>query len=167
MSLNISGLFLIATLYFSIMSDHNNILGREHEEILEQLEEASAKNTATSKVFREMLGKFRHHLGEENDTIVPLLSYIKERTNGKAVETNGIYFSAEQKFNSNFDIMIKEHRIIQDLISKVQEQLKANPDEQSSNLSKTLLDHIELEEEFLYPAAKTAGEIMRLEKKTQ
>ena len=149
------------------MGDHNSILDREHEEILAQLEEASAKNTETSKIFREMLAKFRHHLRKENDTIVPLLSYIKERTNGKAVEANEIHFSAEQKFNSNFGMMIKEHRIIQDLISKVQEQLKANPDEQSSNLSKTLLDHIELEEEFLYPAAKTAGEIIRLEQKTQ
>jgi len=61
--------------------------------------------------------------------------------------------------------MIREHRIVQDLIHKAQDELREKPNKQSSNISEVLLHHIELEEEFLYPAAKAAGELVKIKEK--
>ena len=145
------------------MAHHSSILDKEHDELLEQLEDASRENNGLSKLFKEMHTKFLVHLDKENDTILPLLSYVKEVADGRVIGENQLYRTAGQKFIGDYDKMISEHRIMQDLIGKVTEQLKVHPNVQMSNLARALLEHIEIEEEFLYPAAKMAAKNIKLE----
>lgn len=140
-------------------------LDREHEEILEQLEDVSHTKSEVSNIFKEVLSKFRHHLEEENESIVPLLSYLKERAYRNRFEADLIFKRAGEKFGQNFEIMIREHRIVQNLLREAQEVLKNFPDERSLNITNELYHHIELEEEFLYPAGKAAIELIKLQAK--
>lgn len=140
-------------------------LDKEHEEILEQLEEASNKRNDASKAFREILIRFRRHLEEENESIVPLLLYLKERAYRSDVEVDGIFEGAAEKFDKNFEIMIREHRLVQNLLREAEEMLEKSPDERSLKVLRELDHHIELEEEFLYPAGMAAIEIIRLRPK--
>ena len=148
------------------MAHHSSILDKEHDELLEQLEDASRENNGLSKLFKEMHTKFLVHLDRENETILPLLSFVKETANGRVIEENQLYQTAGQKFIRDFDKMISEHRIMQELIGKVTEQLKAHPNVQLSNLARALSEHIEIEEEFLYPSAKLAARNIKLEQET-
>jgi restriction endonuclease Mrr len=126
------------------------------------MESASKGKTETSRIFAEILARFREHMGEENETIVPLLSYLKHRESGECQEDKKALTIARDKFNENYNVMIREHRIIQALVSKVEENLRTHPDELQSRLAEELLKHIELEEGFLYPAARASGEILSL-----
>jgi hemerythrin superfamily protein len=148
------------------MAHHSSILDREHDEIIEQLEDASTGDNGTSRLFREMRSKFLTHLEKENETIIPLLSYVKETANGAGIGKNSIYITAGEKFNRESDTMVSEHRTMQNLVGNVMEQLKIHPDGKLSKLARILLEHIEFEEEFLYPSAKMAARTIKLEQET-
>lgn len=149
------------------MAKSLDILEHEHEEILERLEKESNKGGETSRVFAEILSRFTRHLEEENETIVPLLHFIKRRSQGENLVQSLDYNEASNKFQRDFALMMKEHEIIQELIKKAQELSISTPDSESKEVCNELLHHIELEEEFLYPAARVAGELIRLERQRE
>lgn len=145
------------------MVHQSSILDKEHAELLEQLEDASLKNNGVSELFKEMHSKFLVHLAKENETILPLLSYVKAVSDGKVIGEDQNYINAGEKFRKDYDKMVSEHRKMRDLIGKVEEKLKVHPNAQLSKLVGFLLEHIELEEEFLYPSARMAAKTIRLE----
>ena len=146
------------------MTETHSILDHEHEMLLEELDEASRATGRVGQLYSEVLGLFRPHLAEENETIVPLLKYNRNRLEefeNKDVENLKV---ASTRFENHFDRMIEEHREISRKLNQILEELKSNPDENAKHLAHELIHHVELEEEILYPAAFAAGDLLEFER---
>jgi len=146
------------------MTETHGILDHEHEVLLEELDEVSRRTGRVGQIYSEVLGLFRSHLAEENETIVPLLKYYRERLEeygNKDVEKLKL---ASERFENQFDKMVQEHREISRKLNQILEELKRNPDEDEMHLAQELIHHVELEEEILYPAALAAGDLIEFER---
>lgn len=149
------------------MSNRGDMLDVEHEEILDQLRQATLEKNRSAKKFEEILSNFKNHLEKENYTIVPLLNYNKGRTESKYQLAEVAYLDAAKRFDDSYESMVEEHRLIQRLIREVQSLLQIEGNKKLSNTCNKLLHHIDLEEEFLYPAAKAACENIRFHQQIQ
>ncbi len=132
--------------------------------LLEELDEVSRKAGKVGQLYSDVLGLFRPHLAEENETIVPLLKYNRDRLEefeNKDVEPLKL---ASARFENHFDRMIEEHREISRKLNQILDELKSNPDEDAKHLAHELIHHVELEEEILYPAAFAAGDLLEFER---
>jgi hypothetical protein len=146
------------------MAEKHNILDHEHELLLEELNEISQQNGRTGDICSEVLTLFREHLREENETIVPLLGYLKnslEKIDGKDIP---ILRTASERFAYNFKRMLEEHREISLKLNLAIGELKLKPDEKALHLAHELIHHVEIEEQILYPAAFAAGDLLRFER---
>ena len=147
------------------MAEKHNILDHEHELLLEELNEISQQNGRIGDIYSQVLHLFREHLGEENETIVPLLGYLKrrlEKIDGKDIP---ILRTASERFADNFKrMMLEEHRQISKKLYLAIGELKLNPDEKVLHLAHELIHHVEIEEQILYPAAFAAGDLLRFER---
>lgn len=146
------------------MTEKHSILDHEHEMLLEELDEVSRRSGRIGQIYSEVLTLFRAHLAEENETIVPLLRYNKERLEefeNKDVENLKL---ASARFENHFDRMVGEHREISRKLNHVLDELKSSPDEGAKQLAQELIHHVELEEEILYPAAFAAGDLLEFER---
>lgn len=146
------------------MTETHGILDHEHETLLEKLDEVSRSNSRTGEIYSEVLRLFRAHLDEENETIVPLLGYLKNRLgefDNSDVEPLKL---ASARFEDHFDQMLEEHKEISRQIGLALDELKINPDEDALHLARELLHHVELEEEVLYPAAFASGDLIEFER---
>ncbi len=82
------------------MTDGKNILDEEHEELIEMLGEVASEQTEVGRLFSEVFRIFRHHLDKENQTVAPLLAYLKERLGDyRAKDKEGLDI-ARAKFNT-------------------------------------------------------------------
>ncbi len=142
------------------MADVKNILDEEHEELKEMLVEAAHKNTEAGRIFSEVFRIFRHHLDKENETVVPLLAYLKDRLGDFMVKDKEALNLARAKFVETYPEMMREHEEMAKLIRSSQDLLKNNTDRFSADLAEHILHHVELEEELLYPAAFASGDLV-------
>ncbi|QRF76466.1 Hemerythrin HHE cation binding domain protein [Thermoplasmatales archaeon] len=145
------------------MTDEKNMLDEEHEELIEALGEVAREKTEVGRLFSEVLGIFRTHLNRENETIIPLLGYLKDRLGGYDADGKEALNIARMKFEDSYPEMIQEHEDMAKLIRSAQELLKNTPDRLASDLAGHLLHHVELEEELLYPAAFASGDLVEYE----
>ncbi len=145
------------------MEKIDGVLDKEHKELVERLEEASGKGTEAGRVFVDVLGIFRYHLEKENETIVPLLVFLKDRLDEKNQINTAELDEARHRFDDKYCEMIQEHRIMGNLLKKAETALITEEDERSSELIRELMHHVELEEELLYPAAKASGYILKVD----
>lgn len=147
------------------MTDGKNILDEEHEELIEMLGEVASEQTEVGRLFSEVFRIFRHHLDKENQTVAPLLAYLKERLGDyRAKDKEGLDI-ARAKFKNIYPEMMREHEEMAKLIGMAQNSLKDKPDKLASELADHLLDHVDLEEELLYPAAFASGDLIEFELK--
>ncbi len=145
------------------MSDEKNILDEEHEELIETLGEVARKKTEAGKLFSEVLVIFSYHLDKENETVAPLLAYLKARLGDYRDKDKDALNLARTKFEDSYPEMMQEHEKMAKLIRRAQDSLKENPDKLASDLAEHLLHHVELEEELLYPAAFASGDLAEYE----
>lgn len=145
------------------MADTKNILDEEHEELLEMLGEIARQKTEAGRLFSEVLRIFKYHLGRENETIAPLLAYLKGRLGGYKGKEKESLNHARTMFEDSYPAMMQEHEEMAKSIRLAQAFLKDNPDRLASDLAERLLHHVELEEELLYPAAFASGDLVEYE----
>ncbi len=145
------------------MAITKEILDEEHEELVEMLGEVARKKTEVGRLFSEVLRIFRTHLNRENETIVPLLTYLQERLGERMDKERECLKSAMAEFEKSYPEMIQEHEEMAKLIRLAQKDLENNPDKLASELANQLLHHVELEEGFLYPAAFASGDLVEYE----
>ena len=90
------------------MAEKHNILDHEHELLLEELNEISQQNGRIGHIYSQVLHLFREHLGEENETIVPLLGYLKRRLEEFYGKDIHILRTASKRFVDTFNGMLEE-----------------------------------------------------------
>lgn len=136
----------------------------EHEKLLEDLDDLSRTSGKVGEIYSDVLVLFRAHLERENETVLPLLGYLKSRLKGFNVESMEPLRIASSKLEDHFDQMLIAHKEISRLLDLVSEELKAEPNDAAGCLAKGLRAHIALEEEVSYPAAFAASDLLDIEK---
>ena len=145
------------------MKDTRILLENEHEELLELLGEIARKKTEVGHLFSEVLRIFRYHLVKENESVVPLLAYMKDRLGEYKGNEKNFLNLARAKLEDLYPEMISEHNEMGKLIRLAQIKLEEEQDKLASKLAEQLLHHVELEEELLYPAAFASGDLVEYE----
>ncbi len=145
------------------MENKESFLDREHSELLESLQELSSSGGCNSRIFSDILKTFSYHLDREEETVVPLLGYLKCRIDRSCKPDVGKLRSAWDDFTKLHDTMLEEHREIKELLSEVKNQPETSLKEQ--RLIRTLEHHVEIEEEILYPASMAAGVLTTVDKR--
>lgn len=146
------------------MTETINIMDREHEELLKKLERFSQLNGLPGEVFTEVAVLFRTHMREENQTILPLLGYLRSRLEEFEVKDITSLKTAASRFENHYDQMLEEHREISRLLKMAMDTLMNSGEEEPMHLVRELLHHVQLEEEILYPAAFAAGDLVEFER---
>lgn len=144
------------------MTERISFLDREHGEILEKLHHASDIEGETGSAFGDILKIFSYHLDREEATVVPLLRYLSERTfEERDIDFNELE-NASMDFESQYDTMLEEHGRMVELMAGIER--KSVGKREVSDLVEELKRHIEIEEEFMYPAAVGAMDLVEWEK---
>ncbi len=145
------------------MKEKESFLDKEHTELLEELQFAAESGGKLGETFSEILSLFSYHLDREEETVVPLLEYLSERTvEGNIADYAGLIQAAEG-FDEEYESMIKEHSDLNTLSTEAESML-TDDTAKFEQLIHKLRHHIALEEEVLYPAAIGAGDIIDYEK---
>lgn len=144
------------------MIDHISFLDREHTELLEKLQQYALNKGRLGTIFSQILAIFSYHLDREEETVIPLLAYLKERM-GRKKRPNLEYFrKISSEFDNEFENMIKEHLQIEDLCQDAI-TLAGTDCIEIHDLSGSLRRHMLLEEQLLYPAAQAATFLLERE----
>lgn len=146
------------------MTEKDNILDTEHEELLEGLGEVARRKDEVGRIFDEVLRLFRSHMDKENQTIVPLLGYLRERLGDFNNQELKSLRKAAADFETGYPGMLEEHLEISRLIKMAMDEIGEKPDKMPLHLSHELLHHVSLEEELLYPAAFASGDLLDFER---
>lgn len=136
----------------------------EHTRLLVDLQTMSVGRTSLNAVFEEILRVFEYHLDREEETTLPLLAFLEQRsTFGSFQKMNPeILKSAWDLFKNEVKTMLTEHRDILRLIEKAEELPGFSQNAYARDVSEAIRNHIRLEEKILYPAAMAAGELLEL-----
>ncbi len=147
------------------MKDEKSILDEEHEELIGMLVEVAGKHTEVGRLFSEVLRIFRYHLDKENETVLPLLSYLKERLGNHNGNNKEALKLAWIEFKNDYPEMMHEHQEMGKLLERASNFMRINSDKAAMDLAEHLLNHVDFEEEILYPAAFASGKLIELEMK--
>lgn len=148
------------------MDHEDDILKEEHSRLVISMNGISQDPGKTGKAFSEVLKIFRYHLDREEGTVIPLLSYLKERMckGGRTVDDSLV--TAADNLSVELESMLEEHRQIEDLLGRIMDLPKEKQTEMALEIVAELRHHVALEEQMLYPAAMAATELIKLKKKT-
>jgi iron-sulfur cluster repair protein YtfE (RIC family) len=149
---------------YNFMTEMEGFLDREHSELLEQMSEIAAGKGKVAELYGEILSIFSYHLDKEEETVIPLLAYLKSRSTARSEVGFHDLESASRKFIGDAEEMISEHREMAQIIEKVASAKESGSSQKAAEIGRSLLHHVELEEEILYPAAEAACELLALEK---
>lgn len=150
---------------YNLMAEMEGFLDREHSELLEQMSEIAAGKGRIAELYGEILSIFSYHLDKEEETVIPLLGYLKSRDTGQNKGRLRDLESASRKFIGDAEEMVFEHSKMAQLIEKAASAMGSDSSGKAADLGRSLLHHVELEEEILYPAAKAACELLALQEK--
>lgn len=144
------------------MKGNLSILDREHKHLLEEIQELSGCDGELGETFREVGKEFSSHLHKEEETVVPLLEYLGNRSEPNQRSLIGNVAVASENFQMEYQSMLEEHQHL-GLILETVDKLGTTPNTRALGLVHELQHHIAIEEEILYPAALAAGDLFRLE----
>ena len=136
------------------MADEKNILDEEHEELIEMLGEVARKKTETGRLFSEVLRIFRYHLDKENETVGPLLAYLRERLGEYMTKDKESLNHARTMFEDSYPAMMREHEEMAKLFKILGNVPTKRTDDEKrelfSDLLELLTEHNSYEESFIY-----------------
>jgi len=134
----------------------------EHEELHEDLEEATMESGSVgdaAKVVQEVL---QPHFLKEEEFALPPLGLLSKFSNGQITPEMKDAIAMADKLRAELGQMLSEHReIVARLKTLTEAALKENKLEYVQFAEKLSL-HAQTEEEVLYPAAILVGEYLKL-----
>lgn len=147
------------------MEEKISFLDREHTHLLEEIQELSMNEGTAGESFKSLLRVFSAHLDREEETVMPLLEYLRNRVAGNSELKNERISAASRDFQLEYGTMIAEHKEISEILKSI-EICDTVAISGALNLIGELRHHVEIEEEILYPAALAAGVLFKLERPT-
>jgi hemerythrin-like domain-containing protein len=134
-------------------------LGRDHQEILEQLENSARTPGKTGDVARELRELLMPHFRREEQTALPMLGALVEAAMWKVdPATTEQVLTLHRSLRHEYARMLEEHEQIGKVLLRLLETAESEANTKVVAFVRHLLHHRRMEEEVLYPAAIVLGD---------
>ncbi|MCL5949913.1 MAG: hemerythrin domain-containing protein [Candidatus Bathyarchaeota archaeon] len=134
----------------------------EHEELHENLEEATMESGAIGDAAKAVQEVLQPHFLKEEEFALPPLGLLSKLSDGQTTTEMKDAIAMAERLKAELNQMLKEHKEIVARLEKLTEMaLKENKIEYVQFAEKLAL-HAQTEEEVLYPAAILVGEYLKL-----
>ncbi len=135
----------------------------EHEELHEDLEEATMESGSVGDAAKAVLEVLQPHFLKEEEFALPPLGLLSKLSNGQITSEMKDAIAMADRLRAELNQMLSEHReIVARLKALTEAALKENKLEYVQFAEKLTL-HAQTEEEVLYPAAILVGEYLKLQ----
>ena len=134
----------------------------EHRELSDALQKAAAPPGKTGKAARDVLDVLAPHILAEQEYAMPPLSQIARIARGEITPDMGRIIEKTDAFRVELPHMLEEHKLIVAALRRLMQAAAAEKQHGAAQFAQKLIQHAQLEEEVLYPAAILVGEYLRL-----
>lgn len=141
-----------------------SFLETEHQELLEEIVNASKQRSESADIFGRVLKIYRKHLDQEKVTVFPLLIYLRDRLRSNSVIEKSTLLEARDRFENFHEEMQMEHTEMSDLLKRILKTELHAQNSKAKSLAERILCHVEMEEEVIYPAAFASGDLIEWER---
>jgi hypothetical protein len=134
----------------------------EHRELREQLEKAMAAPGRTGEAAREVMKVLEPHILLEREFAMPPLSNLAQIARGEILPEMARFIDKTDAFRAELPRMLDEHKLILAALRTLMQAAAAEKQIGAAQFAQKMIQHAQMEEEILYPAAILVGEYLRL-----
>ena len=134
----------------------------EHRELSEALQKAASAPGKTGQAARDVLDVLAPHILAEQEYAMPPLSEIARIARGEITPDMQRFIEKTDAFRAELPHMLQEHKLIVNALRRLMQAAAAEKQQGAAQFAQKLIQHAQLEEEVLYPAALLVGEYLRL-----
>lgn len=134
-----------------------HILELEHEGFYRRVSEIIDSESNCWNYFAELVKTIEKHSRLEENVLVPLLTFIGNRSLSRSPEEIDNLNSLYDRFIENYDRLVSEHVSMRKILKDIRGQTYRID---ITKLVDEILHHMKMEEEMAYPAALAAGELL-------
>jgi hypothetical protein len=134
----------------------------EHRELSEALQKASSAGGKTGKAARDVMAVLEPHILIEQEYAMPPLCEIARIARGEITPGMAHYIEKSESFKAELPHMLEDHKLIVAALRGLMQAATAEKQYGAVQFAQKMIQHAQLEEEVLYPAAILVGEYLRL-----
>lgn len=134
----------------------------DHQELREQLEKAMASPGRTGEAAREVMKVLGPHILLENEFAMPPLALLARIARDEILPEMARLIDKTDRFKAELPRMLDEHKLIVAALRTLMQAAALEQQPGAAQFAQKMIQHAQLEEEILYPAAILVGEYLRL-----
>jgi len=134
----------------------------EHRELSQALEKATSAPGRTGKAARDVLDVLAPHILVEERFAMPLLSALAGIARGEISPDMAQCIETADALKAELPHMLQDHKLIVAALRTLMQAAAADKQTGAAQFAQKMIQHAQLEEEVLYPAAVLVGEYLRL-----
>jgi len=134
----------------------------EHRELSDALQKAALAPGKTGKAARDVQDVLAPHILAEQEYAMPPLAQIARIARGEITPDMERLIEKTDAFRAELPHMLEEHKLIVAALRSLMQAAAAEKQHGAAQFAQKLIQHAQLEEEVLYPAALLVGEYLRL-----
>lgn len=134
----------------------------EHRELREQLEKAMASPGRTGEAAREVMKVLEPHILLEREFAMPPLACLAQIARGEIAPDMRRFIDKTDAFKAELPRMLDEHKLIVNALRTLMQAATVEKQPGAAQFAQKMIQHAQMEEEILYPAALLVGEYLRL-----
>jgi rubrerythrin len=135
---------------------------KEHEELHEELAEATRAGGKVGDAAKLVARLFRPHAEKEEEYALPPLGLLSQIAGGKAGPEMADIFKMTDKLKAELQTMLQEHISIVVALKNLSDIAKKEKRTEYADFGVRLTAHARMEEEVMYPASLLVGEYLKL-----
>jgi Hemerythrin HHE cation binding domain len=134
----------------------------EHRELRDALQRAAAAPGKTGEAAREVFKVLSPHILLEQEFAMPPLTQIARIARGDITPDMARFIDKTDAFKAELPRMLDEHKLIVAALRTLMQAAAAEKQPGAAQFAQKMIQHAQMEEEILYPAAILVGEYLRL-----
>ena len=134
----------------------------EHEELHAQLVEATKAGGQVAEAAKVVAKVLHPHFVKEEEYALPPLGLLPALAEGKVPPGMGDFLKMTSRLKADLGRMLQEHKAIIAALKNLADASKKENQMSYVRFTEKLTQHVQTEEEVLYPAALLIGEYLRL-----
>lgn len=136
-------------------------LQQEHEQLHEQLRQATQAGGEVGELAKTLAGLMHPHFVKEDRIALPPLGLLMALARGEAGAEMADVLKLTNRLEAELPQMLAEHRGIVEALSKLRDAAARAGRTDIVAFAEALVQHARTEEEVMYPAAVLVGQVVR------
>ncbi|HTP94897.1 MAG TPA: hemerythrin domain-containing protein [Burkholderiales bacterium] len=137
-------------------------LKTEHAELRATLARAVRESGPIGAAARELNDLLQPHLAKEDLFALPPLALLPYLAEGQVIASMADAVALAGQLKNRLDELLREHRDIQAALHRLIEAARADDRVEYAEFAYRLINHAQMEDQVLYPAAILVGEFLKL-----